>query len=574
MSIWKVTFYTLAAIIFGNLGHRACATLSNTATSALRNLKPLAEPPVGPAFVVSATPLQTDSTTESQYLLETKARQLSSSLVGELGKSKRIQQQEKTKAQETLSLPSKTSQVAQETMILSDVQSNWAHSFIELLIARGIIRGFPDRTFRPDEPVTRVQFASMLQKAFQKAPVRNGAQFVDIPTNYWGNSAIQAAYKMGFLEGYPDNIFNPDQNIPRVQALIALVSGLDISVSTTNSMVSNIYFRDASQIPHYACKQVATALQNRLIVNYPNLHILNPNQVATRAEVAAFIYEALVKNGTLPELTTAETATHYIASYKSPQNVAQQTPKLENLRQQFHISLIPLEELRVVSTSGIVSVPGSSVASPTAFGADLGNVFVGASYQARTRFTNTNDGGVVFGFGLGERQTLGLEVAVSSFSTLREGFFTNGGISLKLHHLFPNSLAIAAGVENAAKFGSPDAGSSVYGVVSKVFNLKNDVTKPFSTVTISLGLGGGRFRSEHDIQKGIDSVNVFGSVGLRVAQPISLIADWTGQDLTIGTSITPLQNIPVVITPAIADVTGKAGDGARFILGVGFGYSF
>ncbi|MEH2111968.1 hypothetical protein [Nostoc sp.] len=140
--------------------------------------------------------------------------------------------------------------------------------------------------------------------------------------------------------------------------------------------------------------------------------------------------------------------------------------------------------------------------------------------------------------------------------------------------MFPNNLAIAVGVENAATFGSPDGGSSVYGVVSKVFQLKNDITEPFSTVTVSLGLGGGRFRSEYDVQKGIDSVNVFSSVALRLAEPISLIADWTGQDLTIGTSIAPFQNIPFVITPAVADITGNAGDGARFILGFGFGYFF
>jgi hypothetical protein len=63
-------------------------------------------------------------------------------------------------------------------------------------------------------------------------------------------------------------------------------------------------------------------------------------------------------------------------------------------------------------------------------------------------------------------------------------------------------------------------------------------------------------------------------VGVRLAEPISFIADWTGQDLTIGTSIAPLRRIPVVITPAVADVTGNAGDGARFILGIGLGYTF
>ncbi|OUL36900.1 hypothetical protein BV372_04480 [Nostoc sp. T09] len=458
-------------------------------------------------------------------------------------------------------------------LMLSDIQGNWAQSFIEFLNQRGIILGFPDGSFRPDEPVTRAQFAAMLQKAFQKAPVRNAIQFVDTPDNYWGKDAIEAAYKSGFLEGYPGSVFKPDQNIPRVQALVALATGLNLSADTPMPTVLNTYFQDASQIPDYALKQVTGALESNLIVNYPNVQILNPNQVATRAEVAAFIYQALVKNGNAPELTASETATQYIVGYKPSENTAQTPPSLEELRQRFRVPSLTSQELRVI-TSGIVSIPGSSVTSPTAFGAEFGDVFAGVSYQSRTRYSNRDDGGLVFGFGLGERQKVALEVAVSSFSTFRQGFFENGGVSLKLHHSFSNGMAIAAGVENALTVGSPDAGSSVYGVVSKIFPLKNDPTQPFSSVTLSLGLGGGRFRSEQDTKKGIDSVNVFGSVGVRVLEPISLIADWTGQDLTVGASIAPFRNFPMVITPAVADITGNAGDGARFILGVGFGYSF
>ena len=552
MRIWKVAACTLAAFASGDLSHGASASVSKTATSVPRNPGHRLE------TLAIATPNQTDTISESEYLLGTEARHLSGSLDSLLTDSSGTQ---------TL----KTPQVAQQTT-LSDIQGNWAQSFIELLTKRGIIQGFPDGTFRPDSPVTRAQFAAMLQKAFQKDPVRNAVQFVDTPANYWGNDAIQAAYKMGFLKGYPGNVFKPDQNIPRVQALVSLVDGLNLSANKTTPTVLNTYFQDAAQIPDYAREQVTAALQNRLVVNHPNVQVLNPLQVATRAEVAAFIYQALVKAGTAPELTTSETATQYVVDSKPPQNTVGKIAQIEDLRQRFLLPSISSSKLRAVT--GVVSVPGSSVASPTAFGAQFGDVFLGASYQARTRFNNRDDGGVVFGFGLGERQIVGLEVAVSSFSTIREDFFTNGGISFKLHHLFPHNLAIAAGVENAATFGSPDGGSSVYGVVSKVLQLRNDVSKPFSTVAVSLGLGGGRFRSEHDVQKGIDSVNVFGSVGLRLAEPLSLIADWTGQDLTIGTSIAPFRNIPIVVTPAVADVTGNAGDGARFILGVGFGYSF
>jgi len=59
------------------------------------------------------------------------------------------------------------------------------------------------------------------------------------------------------------------------------------------------------------------------------------------------------------------------------------------------------------------------------------------------------------------------------------------------------------------------------------------------------------------------------SVGVRVLSPLSLIADWTGQDLMLGASIVPFVRLPLFIAPAFADVTGSAGDGARFVLGVG-----
>jgi hypothetical protein len=71
-------------------------------------------------------------------------------------------------------------QLAQATTF-PDIQGNWAQSFIEALAARGVIRGFPDGTFRPDEPVTRAQFAAMIRQAFQRAPKRSGTQFVDVP---------------------------------------------------------------------------------------------------------------------------------------------------------------------------------------------------------------------------------------------------------------------------------------------------------------------------------------------------------------------------------------------------------
>jgi hypothetical protein len=172
----------------------------------------------------------------------------------------------------------------------------WAQTFIQELASRDIIKGFPDGGFRPNDPVTRAQFAAMLSKAVTKAPIRGGVTFVDVASSYWAASAIQTSYTTGFMSGYPGNVFEPAQNIPRVQVLVALANGLNYSVSQAPETILQAY-ADASGIPNYARNSVAAATENRLVVNYPNVQFLNPNQTATRAEVAAFIYQSLVRSG-------------------------------------------------------------------------------------------------------------------------------------------------------------------------------------------------------------------------------------------------------------------------------------
>src|SRR5512136_595138 len=114
---------------------------------------------------------------------------------------------------------------------LSDIQEHWARPFIEGLAARGIISGFPDGTFRPSQAMTRAQFAAILMKAFQKPSKRPYTSFADIPAKHWAAAAIKKAYETEFLSGYPDKRFRPDDSITRVQALVSLVSGLGVSSS-------------------------------------------------------------------------------------------------------------------------------------------------------------------------------------------------------------------------------------------------------------------------------------------------------------------------------------------------------
>lgn len=196
----------------------------------------------------------------------------------------------------------------------NDVPANyWAQPFIQELAARDIIKGFPDGGFRPNDPVTRAQFAAMLNKAINKAPVRGGVTFVDVASNYWAASAIQKSYTTGFMSGYPGNVFAPTQNIPRVQILVSLANGLNYTPSQSPESILQTY-SDAASIPNYARNSVAAATENRMVVNYPNVLFLNPNQTATRAEVAAFIYQALARSGQV----TAIASPYIVGQVASP----------------------------------------------------------------------------------------------------------------------------------------------------------------------------------------------------------------------------------------------------------------
>lgn len=177
---------------------------------------------------------------------------------------------------------------------LGDVQGHWAQAYIEALAAQKIITGFPDGTFRPSDPVTRAQFAAIINKAFSPPAQRPRLNFVDVSTGFWGFNAIQTAYQGGFLSGYPGNVFEPEQQIPRVQVLVSLASGLGFGGGDVGVLY---FYADVIDIPGYARNQVAAATQRQVVVNYPTTNQLNPNRPATRAEVAAFVYQALVSSG-------------------------------------------------------------------------------------------------------------------------------------------------------------------------------------------------------------------------------------------------------------------------------------
>ncbi|MCG9886762.1 MAG: S-layer homology domain-containing protein [Cyanobacteria bacterium] len=203
---------------------------------------------------------------------------------------------------------------AAQAFSFPDVPSGyWAKEYIDALVARNVLAGFPDGTFRPDAPVTRAQFSSMLQAVYRgnKPTVRNAIGFRDVPSNHWASQSIRTAYELGFLSGYPDSIFLPEQNIPREQVLVALANGLNYRANNPVDQVISGTFNDGYAISDFARPAIAAATEKRMVVNYPSPSTLNPGRNATRAEVAAFLYQALLSEGRVGAIPSA-----YVASYQ------------------------------------------------------------------------------------------------------------------------------------------------------------------------------------------------------------------------------------------------------------------
>ncbi len=193
-----------------------------------------------------------------------------------------------------------------------DIQRHWARPFIEALAQENLINGFSDQTFRPDQPVTRAQFAAMIEQAFDENNVQLSQEFDQAAADYW------TSRDFGNTRSSNRQLRLSDP-LSRAQVLVALANGLRLSARGSAENTLNVY-RDASKIPSYAREAVAAATQEGLVVNYPDVTYLDATKTATRADVAAFIYQALVSEGVLSPISSRVQAYNYVVRVNSRNN--------------------------------------------------------------------------------------------------------------------------------------------------------------------------------------------------------------------------------------------------------------
>ena len=188
---------------------------------------------------------------------------------------------------------------------MQDIQGHWARACIEYLVEQGIFTGYPDGTFQPEKAITRAEFAVIVSRAFELTAKRSSQPFSDVPDEHWAQAVIDRVYRAAWLSGYTDGTFGPSQLMPRVQVLVALASGLELVPIHAANEVVKAALTDAATVPQYAIPGVAAAIEHRLVVNVPHRDRLRPLDSATRAEAAAFLYQALIMRRGLPQIFAA-----------------------------------------------------------------------------------------------------------------------------------------------------------------------------------------------------------------------------------------------------------------------------
>jgi hypothetical protein len=225
-----------------------------------------------------------------------------------------------------------------------------------------------------------------------------------------------------------------------------------------------------------------------------------------------------------------------------------------------------------------VALPAGALNTPLAFGASHRTVGIGFSYQQHTRYGSHPDGAIGAGIGLGDPvRAVGITAGISILDLRGKppgngGFGRRGSFTLKLHHVLPHSTAVAVGVENAMNWGGSDAPRSFFGVATRRFRLRTQSNRAFSRLYVSAGLGSGRYLPENDIFKHGVRANLFANGSLQVTQRAAALAEWTGQNFSLGASLIPSATHPFVVTVGVTDLSSISGSGPRIIAGGGWGF--
>ncbi|WP_069329798.1 S-layer homology domain-containing protein [Paenibacillus nuruki] len=197
-----------------------------------------------------------------------------------------------TKESSSNSTPSSTNSnsITQDTYSFSDLsETHFAHVAITALTGKGLIKGYEDGTFKPEQAVTRAEFAIMITRALDMHSTAGYQHhFSDVDLNSWYAKELIVALNNGVTKGFTASQYAPAQSIPREQAAIMLAN------VSRNKPASNLQasFSDQNDIIAWAKADVAYSVARGTLKGYPDGKF-KPKAKITRAEAAMMIYRLM-----------------------------------------------------------------------------------------------------------------------------------------------------------------------------------------------------------------------------------------------------------------------------------------
>jgi len=173
----------------------------------------------------------------------------------------------------------------------SDIAGHWAQADIQKLVDKGVIAGYPDGSFQPDKTITRAEFLKIMGAVLQlPEPAPAGASpFSDVAMTDWFFSAVMAGLQNNLVGGYPDGTFKPNNPITRqeVAKILVKAKGIDETTAIGVGELGNIkeQIKDWDQVSEWATLFVAVTINQGLMKGDPSGNF-RPLANLSRAETA------------------------------------------------------------------------------------------------------------------------------------------------------------------------------------------------------------------------------------------------------------------------------------------------
>lgn len=172
----------------------------------------------------------------------------------------------------------------------NDIKGHWAEKQINDFINKGFLSGYPDGKFKPNNSITRAEFVTTLNKAFGLTKT-SGKVFND-SKNHWAKSQIDIAVSNGVCQGTSANSFEPDAPITR-EAAAKMIANYKKITDKHHNKIKN--YGDNAKVSSWAKNEVEAVLEAGYMNGYSDNNTFRPANKITRAEAVVTI-DRVLKN--------------------------------------------------------------------------------------------------------------------------------------------------------------------------------------------------------------------------------------------------------------------------------------